>query len=175
MTVKRIASAVWRGLNPVQDWAAFVLMLAVTFLVFIQVILRYVLRSPLMGIEELLLFPTIWLYFLGGAIASRERNHIECRVVTMYLKTPTALHLANWLKAALSLVICLWLTYWAYEYLSYAVRVWKESDMLYIPLVLGESAIFIGLALMSVYTLVEVLDHASSFRREVRVEREGGK
>jgi TRAP-type transport system small permease protein len=174
VTVKRVASAVWQGLTPIQNWAAFVLMLAVTFLVFIQVILRYVLRYPLMGIEELLLFPTIWLYFLGGAIASRERNHIECRVVTMYLKKPSALYLANWVKAALSLIVCLWLTYWAYEYLAYAVRVWKESGTLYIPLVLGESAIFIGLALMSIYTLVETLDYGSSFLREVRKAQKGG-
>ena len=174
MTVKRIAAAVWRGLNPIQNWAAFALMLAVTFLVFIQVILRYLLRYPLMGIEELLLFPTIWLYFLGGAIASRERNHIECRVVTMYLKKQSALHLANVVKAAISLIVCLWLTYWAYEYLTYAVRVWKQSDMLYIPLVLGESALFIGLALMSLYTLVEVLDYASDFLHEVRGTRKGG-
>jgi TRAP-type transport system small permease protein len=174
VTVTRVVSAVRRGLNPIQNWAAFVLMLAVTLLVFIQVILRYVLRHPLMGIEELLLFPTIWLYFLGGAIASRDRNHIECRVVTMYLKTASSLHLANSAKGAISLVVCLWLTYWAYEYLTYAVRVWKESDMLYIPLVLGESAIFVGLTLMSVYTLAETLNHGSAFLRQARETRKGG-
>ena len=84
-TASPIASSVLRGWHAIENWTALVLMLAVTFLVFIQVILRYVLHHPLMGIEEMLLFPTIWLYFLGGAIASRERNHIECRVVTMYL------------------------------------------------------------------------------------------
>ncbi len=167
MEGNRIASAIAKVVNPIQNWAAFVLMLAVTFLVFIQVILRYVLHYPLMGIEELLLFPTIWLYFLGGAIASRERNHIECRVVTMYLKTPSSLHLANWMKAAISLVVCVWLTYWAYEYLLYAIRVWKESGTLFIPLVFAESAIFIGLLLMSIYTLVELADYTAAFLREI--------
>lgn len=147
-----------RGWHALQDWAAFVLMLSVALLVFIQVILRYVLHHPLMGIEELLLFPTIWLYFLGGAIASRERNHIECRVVTMYVRG-TSLHLANALKAAISLAVAVWLTYWAYEYFRYALRVGKESDMLYIPLVFGESALFIGLLLMSVYTAWELAHH----------------
>jgi TRAP-type C4-dicarboxylate transport system permease small subunit len=157
-----------RGWHAFQDWAVFVLMLAVTLLVFIQVILRYVLHHPLMGIEELLLFPTIWLYFLGGAIASRERNHIECRVVTIYLTRPTGLYLADTLKAVLSLVISLWLTYWAYEYFRYALRVWKESDMLYIPLVLGESALFIGLLLMSLYTAVELGDHLRAAVKSMR-------
>lgn len=157
---------VLRGFHALQDGMVFVLMLAVTFLVFIQVLLRYVLHHPLMGIEELLLFPTIWLYFLGGAIASRARNHIECRVVTMYVRG-ASLHWANALKAALSLVVAVWLTYWAYEYFRYALRVGKESDMLYIPLVLGESALFIGLLLMSAYTAWELADH-------VRLARKGG-
>jgi TRAP-type C4-dicarboxylate transport system permease small subunit len=170
MTPAGLPSRVLRGWHGLQDWAAFGLMLAVTFLVFVQVILRYVLHHPLMGIEELLLFPTIWLYFLGGAIASRERNHIECRVLTMYVRG-TSLHLANALKTAISLGVAVWLTYWAYEYFRYALRVGKESDMLYIPLVLGESALFIGLLLMSAYTAHELLDHlraaAGSRRRSV--------
>lgn len=153
-----------RAWHAFQDLAVFVLMLAVTFLVFIQVILRYVLHHPLMGIEELLLFPTIWLYFLGGAIASRQRDHIECRVVTMYVRG-RALHIANALKAAISLVVAVWLTYWAYEYFRYSLRVGKESDMLYIPLVLGESALFIGLLLMSVYTAVELRDYVRLARK----------
>jgi len=160
MTTASPLSSVLRGWHAIENWMALVLMLAVTFLVFIQVILRYVLHHPLMGIEEMLLFPTIWLYFLGGAIASRDRNHIECRVVTMYVQG-TALHIANALKAAISL------TYGAYEYLRYALRVGKESDMLYIPLVLGESAVFIGLLLMSIYTAWELADH-------VRLARKGG-
>jgi TRAP-type transport system small permease protein len=166
MTTISLPSSVLRGWHAVENWAAFVLMLAVTFLVFIQVILRYVLHHPLMGIEEMLLFPTIWLYFLGGAIASRERNHIECRVVTMYVRG-TALHIANALKAAISLGVAIWLTSGAYEYFRYALRVGKESDMLYVPLVLGESALFIGLLLMSLYTAWELADH-------VRLARKGG-
>jgi TRAP-type C4-dicarboxylate transport system permease small subunit len=114
----------------------------------------------------LLLFPTIWLYFLGGAIASRERSHIECRVVTMYV-SGASLHIANAIKAAISLGVVIWLTYAAYDYFRYALRVGKESDMLYIPLVLGESALFIGLLLMSIYTAWELADH-------VRLARKGG-
>ena len=164
MTTASPLSSVLRGWHAIENWMALVLMLAVTFLVFIQVILRYVLHHPLMGIEEMLLFPTIWLYFLGGAIASRERNHIECRVVTMYVRG-TALHVANALKAAIALAIAVWLTYGVYGYFRYALRVGKESDMLYIPLVLGESALFIGLLLMSLYTAGELADHVRLARK----------
>jgi hypothetical protein len=84
----------------------------------------------------------------------------------MYVRG-TALHIANALKAAISLGVAIWLTSGAYEYFRYALRVGKESDMLYVPLVLGESALFIGLLLMSLYTAWELADH-------VRLARKGG-
>jgi len=39
---------------------------------FVQVITRYVLQIPVMGLEETLLYSTIWLYVLGAVNASRE-------------------------------------------------------------------------------------------------------
>ena len=35
-----------------------------------EVVMRYVFKSSLMGVEEVMVFPIIWLYMLGGANAS---------------------------------------------------------------------------------------------------------
>lgn len=43
---------------------------------FVQVITRYVLQIPVMGLEETMLYPTLWLYMLGAVNASRENTHI---------------------------------------------------------------------------------------------------
>jgi len=140
-------------------------MLGVTALVVIQVILRYVFHAPLMGIEELVSFPTIWLYFLGGAQASMERSHIDCGILKVYIKSEKVLNYINILKTLISLIICIWLTYLAYGYFLYSYHVWKTSNMLYIPLFYGESAIFICLLLMAIYISVELKDYIISLRR----------
>lgn len=158
MSAKDVAKRFWSMLYRIQGFVLFILMLGVTVLVFVQVIMRYVLHAPLMGIEELLLFPAIWLYLLGGASASMERTHIECNVINVYVKRPIALKLLEILKSSISLGVCLWLTYWAFEYLQYSLRVWKLSNLLYIPLFFGESAIFVCLSLMAIYTAVELGD-----------------
>lgn len=62
------------------EYICATLALIITLLVFVQVILR-ALDMPLFGIEELLTFPTIWIYFLGGACASFTDSHIECGLV----------------------------------------------------------------------------------------------
>jgi TRAP-type C4-dicarboxylate transport system permease small subunit len=140
-------------------------MMGVMILVFVQVLLRYVLRMPLMGIEELLLFPTIWLYMLGGAAASWERTHISCGILTLYIKRETSMAIFNIVKNVISIVVCGWLMYWAYWYFTYSLRVMKESATLYIPLVFGESSIFFGLLFMFVYTIVELGEDILKFVR----------
>ena len=51
----------------------------------------------------------------------------------------------------MALIVAAWLTYWAWDYLRYALRVKKESPTLYIPTIYAESAFFIGLVLMTAY------------------------
>ena len=168
MVLEKLAKSMWSLAYAVQGVVLTFLMLSVTVIVFIQVILRYVLHAPLMGIEELVLFPAIWHYMLGGANASLERNHIQCNVITVYIKNPVALSLLNLLKSIISLSVCLWLAYWAYKYFMYSLKVWKLSNLLYIPLFFGESSLFICLVLMSIYTSVELCDHLIKVRSLLR-------
>ena len=145
-------------LEKLQENVIMILMIIIPLLVTTQVILRYVLHAPLMGIEELMLFPIIWLYMLGGANASRSRNHIQCGILTLYIKKEKSMAIFNLIKTLVSLLVSSWLTYWAYWFFTYSLRVWKSSDLLYIPMFLGESAIFIGLLLMTIYTAIELID-----------------
>lgn len=147
----------------VQRGVTFVLAILITALVVVQVVLRYVFKAPLMGIEEMLLFPIIWLYMLGGANASQQRNHIECGVLTVYIKRPMTMMLLKIVKGLISVFICLWLTYWAYWFFVYSLTRWKLSDLLYIPMFFGESAMFIGLILMLIYALTELAGYIKDF------------
>jgi TRAP-type C4-dicarboxylate transport system permease small subunit len=165
MKKRSFVTKLWFGADKVQGLILFLLMMGVTILVFIQVLLRYVLRMPLMGIEELMLFPTIWLYMLGGAAASWERSHISCGILTLYIKRPRSIAIFNIVKNTLSIIVCAWLMHWAFWYFRYSLRVMKESATLYIPLVFGESAIFVGLLLMLIYTIVELKDDILAFVR----------
>ena len=54
---------------------------------FVQVITRYVLQVPVMGLEETMLYPTLWLYILGSVNASRENTHIRANVLEIFIKT----------------------------------------------------------------------------------------
>ena len=134
-----------------------VLTLSIPLLMFFQVVLRYVFRAPLMGIEELITFPTIWLYMLGAVAASISHTHIECGVLTVYIKKPITLAVVNIIKAAISFVVSIWCSYWGLWLLNYSYDKWKISDMLHIPMFYGESAYGIGLILLTIYCFIDLV------------------
>lgn len=152
------AMTVGSKLVTVQKGIAAFLGVFVPLIVVIQVLLRYVFNAPLMGIEEFLFFPTIWLYMLGGANASQERNHIECGILKLYIKKPRTMKIFNIVKDLDSVVVSCWLLYWAFWLFDYSLNLWKTSDLLYIPTIFLESAPFIGLILMTLYGILQLVD-----------------
>ncbi len=132
---------------------------------FVQVITRYVLQIPVMGLEETITYPTLWLYILGAVNASREDSHIRANVLQIFLKKERSHILLAMIGEVFSLIIGLWLLSWAWDFTRYAWRVWKESPTLYIPTFYSDVALVIGLSLMMLYTLYHLIRHFNDFRK----------
>lgn len=130
----------------------------------VQVITRYVFQIPVMGLEETMAYPALWLYILGAVNASRENSHIRANVLEIFLKTPRAHTVLAIVGEVASLVVGLWLTSWAWDYTRYAWRTWRESPTLYIPTFYADVALFAGMVLMMVYTAVHLVRHVASLR-----------
>ncbi|MCI8513149.1 MAG: TRAP transporter small permease [Lachnospiraceae bacterium] len=145
------------------------MMFLMILLITVQVVLRF-LGAPLLGIEELLNFPTIWMYFLGGACASFTNTHIECGAIEAFSKNKKRVAVANVVKNVITSAISVYVLIWAAEYTRYSFRVNKISALLHIPMPLGEAAVITGLVLMAVFTILTTIRGIL----ELRQGREGG-
>ncbi|MCB9946677.1 MAG: TRAP transporter small permease subunit [Rhodospirillaceae bacterium] len=137
---------------------------------FVQVITRYVLQVPVLGMEDIMLYPTLWLYILGSVNASRENTHIRANVLEIFLKTERAHRILAIVGEIISLIVGLWLLTWAWDYTRYAWRTWRESPTLYIPTFYADIALLVGLALMMMYTARHLLGHLRSRPNAVRLD-----
>ncbi|WP_170763331.1 TRAP transporter small permease [Ruegeria lacuscaerulensis] len=126
---------------------------------FVQVITRYVLEIPVMGLEESLLYPTLWLYMLGAVNASRENTHIRANVLEIFLSTERQHQVLAVIGEVISLIVGIWLTSWAWDFTTYSMRVWRESPTLYLPTFYVDVALFVGLVLMMIFTAWHLLMH----------------
>jgi TRAP-type C4-dicarboxylate transport system permease small subunit len=64
------------------EWACGLLMTAITVLVFLQVITRYVLEYPLDWPEEAARFLFVWVALLGAVLALRRSAHFSIGALT---------------------------------------------------------------------------------------------
>ena len=119
---------------------------------FYQVLMRYVFELPVMGLDELLVYPTLWLYLLGSVNAAREDTQIKANVLDVFLKTDRSRLTVRVIADSFSVIVSCWLTYWAWDYFLYAKKVWKERPTLYIPTFWAECSLFVGMALMTCYS-----------------------
>lgn len=133
---------------------------------FFQVMTRYVFEIPVMGLEETLLYPTLWLYVMGAVNASRENTHIRANVLEIFIKTDRQKNILAVVGEALSLIIGCWLTYWAWDFTKYSLRVWKESPTLYLPTFYVDVALVVGLVLMMLFTARQLWQHIRELSTE---------
>lgn len=140
-----------------------VLICTVAGLQFVQVITRYVLEIPVMGLEEITVYPTLWLYIAGSVNASRENTQIKANVLQIALKSERSKIAVAAIADLVSVVVSGWLTWWAFDFFRYSLRVWKESPTLYIPTFFADCALFVGLALMTLYAAVHLVRNVRAF------------
>ena len=76
---------------------------------FVRVITRYVLQVPVMGLEETMLCPALWLYTLGAVNAWREDTHIRANVLEIFLTTRRRHTVLAIVGEVVSLIVGLWL------------------------------------------------------------------
>lgn len=98
------------------------------------------------------------------------------RVLEIFCKRQRSIFLLRGIAAFASSAILLWLTWWGYDYLKYALRLQKETASLYLPWIYAEAAVFVSMFLMTLYTLLELRDMITLYRTtpaSLSVEKEG--
>ncbi len=138
----------------------FILILAniiVTLTLFVTVILRYVLKIDLFGVDELLLIPIFLLYFIGGAQGSYENNHIRADLLESYITSEKALDILKLINQIFVIIIGGIIVYWSFTYLLWSVNSGGNTPGWKIPLYLPHGTILIGFALMLFYTIIQFI------------------
>lgn len=134
-----------------------------TTLIFVQVLCRYVLQSPLSWSEELARYLFIWLTFCGASVAFYEGTHIKVSYFVECIRNPK-------LQAAvfaLADVLCLWLL-WVFVKDGFVVasRVLSlgqvSSSMSFLPVGAVYLAVPVGSLLMALNVIYHAINHVQT-------------
>lgn len=124
----------------------------------VTVVLRYIFQTGLHGLEELIIIPAFWMYFIGAAYGTYKKEHITADIVSVYLKGEKK-HL--WLKLIISLINCSLISifaFWSIEYIIWSINSGAHSNVWKYPMYIPQSSILVGFGLMTLYTFVELVN-----------------
>src|SRR5690625_1100154 len=144
-----------------------IVMIIASFLIIIgiaaTVLLRYVVKMDLFGIEELIIIPAIWLYFMGASYASYEKSHISADIISSYVKNGKLLSFFNIIKGILSFIIVSVVSYWSFQFLIWGISSEGKTPVWEIPMYVSILAVFIGFLLMFIYSIFHLIQDTKLF------------
>ncbi len=149
----------WRVLGIIQKTVMVISSMAILTLVLVQVLLRYVFKLPLMGVEEIATMVGFWLYFMGASWGTADRTHIKADVMQAAIKDPRK---QIWIKvftATLCVGLSGMMVYWGWGYTVWGYTRLQLSPTLMIPMIYSQVSIFVGAILMFFYFVVELVDY----------------
>ena len=105
-------------------WALAICLGSMTCVVFVSVVFRYVLDSPLSWTEELASMLFAWLTFVGAYMGFRSRSHIAIDTLVIFLPQNVRRWLARVVDAGVLLLVAIFIwqglrltvTTWSLEY-----------------------------------------------------------
>ncbi len=148
------------------------LLLCLIFLsIALQVVARFVFRSPPFWTEELARYLFVWVVCIGSAEVVRQRGHITMDILALTLGARIWVMLQVLLNLATAAVLVVLVWYGSLGAMR-AMRV--ESVALGVPEALLYGALPVGAALMALRMIVLLIEDIAALRRGEARTRMGG-
>lgn len=147
---------------------------ACVFLVNLNVIMRYFLKSPLQWSEEVVTGLFVWTVFIGSAYAYRKHAHLGVDIVVNLMHGKTRAVVQD-IVSILELCILIMLTVISAQYawnLLFVRGVYKPAvtDVLRMPKIYTGIAVPIGFGLSTIYSIYFMLADRLHLIKKIEVE-----
>src|SRR5699024_1279404 len=156
----------------IQKGILFFSSLLIAFGLGAQVVMRYFLKTDLYGIEELLVLPTIWLYFMGASYGTYMKKHISADLVSVYIKKDITRIIINLITSFITVILTLILTIWGYQFFMWSLSNGATSTIWKIPNYSHRFSIYLGFILMLIYFLAEFVKQFGMLISEIKKTKE---
>lgn len=124
--------------------------------VVLQVLLRYVFKKPLFGLEEFSRLIAIWVYFLGAIYSTRLDNHVQGDVVEQLFKGIRAKSVIKAIAWLLCLVTSCLFLYHSGVYSYWVLKTGEMTTGLWWPRVISVGSMFVGAVFITLYSAVNL-------------------
>ncbi len=151
--------------------AVVIFSISLTTIMFAQVLLRYVFKSPFVGIEEVALLFGAWLYFLGFVCVTRNGEHIHGGVLTLIVKQPNTIRTVRFVMSILTTVGCAIFGFYAIKYALFEIQTGRLSSYMRWPKGLWSSSLIVGFSGTFIYLIFQMVNQVLDLRHHLSIDR----
>lgn len=160
--IKEVCSRVNRGL----DFVFTVLIIfggtLIALAVVLQVVLRYIFKAPLFGLEEFSLLIAIWVYFLGAILGTKLDAHVQGDVAARFFRTARSRAVVKVITWVLSCTACTLFLYHSATYSMWLYETGERTTGLWWPRVISVGSMFFGAVFMTLYCVVNIVKYSEA-------------
>lgn len=131
----------------------------VTLTVVLQVLLRYIFKAPLFGLEEFSRLIAVWVYFLGAIFGTKLDAHVQGDVAARFFGTRQARAVVKTIAWSLSLVVCALFLYHSGKYSFWLYGTGERTTGLWWPRIYSVGSMFFGAVFMTLYSVTNVIKY----------------
>ena len=129
----------------------------VTLTVVLQVLLRYVFKVPLFGLEEFSRLIAVWVYFLGAIFGTKWDAHVQGDVAGRFFSTKRSQAIVKAIAWVLSLIVCILFLYHSAAYCIWLYGTGERTTGLWWPRIYSVGSMLFGAFFMTFYSIVNVV------------------
>ncbi|QTX32266.1 TRAP transporter small permease [Aminithiophilus ramosus] len=160
-------SLFWRVLGLFQKAILILSSLFVALIMCAQVLMRYVFKSDLYGMEEIIVIVAFWLYFMGSSYGVYEKSHVRADIIPQLLSEKPRRILSLAVQATMT-ALCLLFSWWGLDFIGYSLQEMPRTLIWAIPLAVGQSSVLAGYLIMSFYSVVYLAEEFLEIRAFLR-------
>ena len=134
----------------------------VTLTVVLQVLLRYVFKVPLFGLEEFSRLIAVWVYFLGAIFGTKWDSHVQGDVAERIFSTPRSKAILKTITWLLSLLVCILFLYHSTTYCVWLYGTGERTTGLWWPRIYSVGSMLFGAFFMTLYSIANVIKYAAA-------------
>jgi len=161
-----ILSNLWGWLSKIQKLLMILSSIGIVLLLAVIVLLRYVIKEDIQGIEELLLLPAFYLYFIGASYASYENSHISADMSNDFIKNQRVRYIVNLLALLITFVSSVFFFVWSFNQFYWSYTTKGATSIWGIPLYIVYSSVLVSFVLIVLYNLVHFVNRIRDWKKE---------
>ena len=159
-----------RSVRGFYQTAIFVSGMIILLAMVATVIMRYILKINLFGMDEIILCFVFWFYFFGGVNGSREDSQIRADVIAIVIHNGKVRWALRIVTRVIEIFVLAFLVYLSLGLFITNCQRMPATQGLHIPYIVPQFAIVIGFALMFAYDIghliEQIIDGPSSVKKD---------